>query len=84
MFSNMFLNTFIEQNYHDMSSVENIYLVARTGRVAFDAMGDRLFAEYKVVNIQRGTRGADPEHVVVGNYSFSNVRFICTVLVNSN
>ena len=51
-----------------MSSVENIYLVARTGRVAFDAMGDRLFAEYKVVNIQRGNRGAEPEQVVVGNY----------------
>ena len=56
-----------------MSSVENISLVARTGRVAFDAMGDRLFAEYKVVNIQRGNRGAEPEQVVVGNYSFSNV-----------
>ena len=40
--------------------------------MAFDGMGDRLFAEYKVVNIQRGTRGGDPEQVVVGNYSFCN------------
>eukprot|EP00090_Calanus_glacialis_P018797 TRINITY_DN29121_c0_g1_i1.p1 TRINITY_DN29121_c0_g1~~TRINITY_DN29121_c0_g1_i1.p1 ORF type:complete len:1142 (-),score=246.94 TRINITY_DN29121_c0_g1_i1:120-3545(-) len=56
----------------------------RTGRVAFDAMGDRLFAEYKVVNIQRGTRGADPEHVVVGNYSFSNVTHNMLLQVEDN
>ena len=43
-------------------------------------MGDRLFAEYKVVNIQRGTRGGAPEQVVVGNYSFFNVRTLVKIV----
>ncbi|XP_023346842.1 glutamate [NMDA] receptor subunit 1 [Eurytemora carolleeae] len=42
----------------------------RTGRVVFDAMGDRLFAEYKVMNIQPNEAG-EKELVAVGNYSFS-------------
>ena len=48
----------------------------RTGRVAFDAMGDRVFAEYKIINIKR-TAGAGPsstpKQVTVGNYSYHNV-----------
>ena len=48
----------------------------RTGRVAFDAMGDRVFAEYKIINIRRdsgnGAR-ARPKLVTVGNFSYNNV-----------
>ena len=40
-----------------------------TGRVAFDAMGDRINAEYRVVNVQR--KGDSRE---VGTYNFSKVR----------
>ena len=29
-------------------TIRNRIIIFRTGRVAFDAMGDRLFAEYKV------------------------------------
>ena len=39
-----------------------------TGRVAFDAMGDRINAEYRVVNVQR--KGDSRE---VGTYNFSKV-----------
>ena len=39
-----------------------------TGRVAFDAMGDRINAEYRVVNVQR--KGDNRE---VGTYNFSTV-----------
>ena len=50
-------------------------LLPRTGRVAFDGMGDRLFAEYQVVNIQRQEEAdTEPQHVTVGNYSYTNVR----------
>jgi len=42
----------------------------RTGRVAFDAMGDRLFAEYKVINIQRNPASRQLVQSIVGNFSF--------------
>ncbi len=42
-----------------------------TGRVAFDSMGDRVYAEYRVINVQN--EGA----VEVGNYRYSNVSFDC-------
>ena len=48
-------------------------IVSRTGRVAFDAMGDRLFAEYRVINIQRDQETQEAKHVQVGNYSYINV-----------
>ena len=54
-----------------------------TGRVAFDAMGDRLFAEYKIINIQReggGQAEGEVEHVIVGNYSYTNVGTIIFVI----
>ena len=53
---------------------KTLFFPFRTGRVAFDAMGDRLFAEYKVVNIQKTKKENEPQKVVVGNYSYSNVR----------
>ena len=38
-------------------------------------MGDRLFAEYQVINIQRQEEAdTEPQHVTVGNYSYTNVR----------
>ena len=37
-------------------------------------MGDRLFAEYKIINIQREGGGeGEAKHVIVGNYSYTNV-----------
>ena len=40
-----------------------------TGRVAFDAMGDRINAEYSVVNVQ-----GSKDNREVGTYHFSKVR----------
>lgn len=45
----------------------------RTGRVAFDAMGDRVFAEYKIINIRRVAGPARTKQVTVGNFSYNNV-----------
>ena len=42
-----------------------------TGRVAFDEMGDRIYAEYQVVNVQQ--RHSKLEGAVVGYYNYSNV-----------
>ena len=39
-----------------------------TGKVAFDENGDRINAEYEVVNMQSGGRS-----VTVGNYKYSGV-----------
>ena len=46
-----------------------------TGRVAFDEMGDRIYAEYQVVNVQSDKyRSSNPSSkVVVGHYRYSNV-----------
>ena len=41
-----------------------------TGRVGFDEMGDRIYAEYQIVNMQRKRK------VTVGYYNYSNVRFL--------
>ena len=38
-----------------------------TGRVGFDEMGDRIYAEYQIVNMQRKRK------VTVGYYNYSNV-----------
>ncbi len=48
-----------------------------TGRVAFDSMGDRVNAEYRVVNLHRRTAAAAGRgalrSVEVGSYRYSNV-----------
>lgn len=44
-----------------------------TGRVAFDEMGDRIYAEYQVVNVQHNPRTNTEEKVTVGFYNYSNV-----------
>lgn len=44
----------------------------KTGRVAFDEMGDRIYAEYQVVNVQNDPRHNFDKQVVVGNYKYSN------------
>ena len=61
---------------------KNYLFFPSTGRVAFDAMGDRLFAEYKIINIQREGGGpeGEVEHVIVGNYSYTNVGTIIYVI----
>ena len=53
-----------------------------TGRVAFDEMGDRIYAEYQVVNVQTDYRSKSPKKAVVGNYKYSNVSklYNCIVL----
>ncbi|KAF4525166.1 hypothetical protein B566_EDAN014757 [Ephemera danica] len=45
-----------------------VLLNGRTGKVAFDDNGDRIFAEYDVVNVQ----GEQQNQVSVGRYFFSN------------
>jgi ionotropic glutamate receptor NMDA 1 len=45
-----------------------VLLNGLTGKVAFDDNGDRIFAEYDVVNVQ-----IDQRKVSVGRYFFSNV-----------
>lgn len=42
-----------------------------TGHVAFDDHGDRVHAEYDMVNVR-----AQGEHVAVGKYIYSKVRYI--------
>ena len=67
----------------DLSKKVNLIFCRSTGRVAFDAMGDRLFAEYKIINIQReggGQAEGEVEHVIVGNYSYTNVGTIIFVI----
>ena len=45
-----------------------------TGRVAFDGMGDRIYAEYEVINLQNDPRNNFAREVNVGNYKYSKVR----------
>ena len=45
-----------------------------TGRVAFDSMGDRIFAEYEVYNVQNDPKNNFANGDVVGNYKYSKVR----------
>ena len=49
--------------------------------MAFDGMGDRLFAEYQIINIQKDQNGKTPKHVIVGNYKYTNVGHIHPVIV---
>ena len=42
-------------------------------------MGDRLFAEYQVINIQKDQGGRSPKHVTVGNYKYTNVRILSCI-----
>ncbi len=44
-----------------------------TGRVAFDSMGDRIYAEYQVINVQEDYRNKVTRRAIVGNYQFSKV-----------
>ena len=48
-----------------------------TGRVAFDEMGDRIYAEYQVVNVQSSSK---EKRVVVGHYKYSNVSKITVII----
>ena len=47
-----------------------------TGRVAFDGMGDRMYAEYEVINIQGNLRKSFDKGVIVGSYKYAQVRTI--------
>jgi len=44
-----------------------------TGRVAFDSMGDRIYAEYQVINVQEDPRSKKARRAIVGNYQYSKV-----------
>ena len=59
--------------YHEIfvPSLLQILPDGETGRVAFDAMGDRINAEYRVVNVQRKDDKRE-----VGTYDFSKVGII--------
>lgn len=53
------------------------YLISRniaglTGRVAFDDNGDRMFAEYEVINV-----GEKLQKKVVGRYYYDSVSIVC-------
>jgi hypothetical protein len=45
----------------------------KTGRVAFDGMGDRIYAEYKVLNVQNDPRNNFGKGIEVGSYRYSKV-----------
>jgi ionotropic glutamate receptor NMDA 1 len=47
-----------------------------TGRVAFDEMGDRIYAEYQVVNVQKDRQTNFDHKVNVGSYKYSNVSIV--------
>lgn len=53
-----------------------VLLNGQTGKVAFDDNGDRIFAEYDVVNVQE-----EQVQVSVGRYFFSNV---CIIIKDRN
>ena len=42
-----------------------------TGRVGFDEMGDRIYAEYQIVNVQMNTKSKNK--MTVGYYNYSKV-----------
>ena len=44
-------------------------------------MGDRLFAEYQIINIQKDQNGKTLKHVIVGNYKYTNVGHIHPAIV---
>ena len=44
--------------------------IGETGRIAFDANGDRMYAEYDIINID-----SYQEAQSIGSYSFSAVSF---------
>nr|CAG4643710.1 EOG090X00ST [Lepidurus arcticus] len=56
---------------------KQVLLDGHTGKVAFDENGDRLNAEYDVVNIQTGH-----QHVSVGQYFYSKFRRAMTLSIN--
>ena len=53
----------------------NYTFQGKTGRVAFDEMGDRMFAEYKIINVQPSGNDKRVEKTV-GNYKYEKVRNI--------
>ena len=54
------------------NNAKNLFL-GETGRVAFDEMGDRMFAEYEIINVQKQSR-RDRVNVTVGHYKYDLVR----------
>lgn len=53
--------------------LEKSLFLGETGRVAFDEMGDRMFAEYEIINVQKQSR-RDRVNVTVGHYKYDLVR----------
>ena len=47
----------------------------QTGRVAFDEMGDRMFAEYKIINMKPSNKndGKRVKEATVGHYEYKTV-----------
>ena len=52
---------------------EKFLFLGETGRVAFDEMGDRMFAEYEIINVQKQS-GRARANVTVGHYKYDLVR----------
>ena len=62
---------------NNVVSINYIFVLAllylgRTGRVAFDEMGDRMFAEYEVINIQKSSKNG----IQVGQYKYDKVSLL--------
>lgn len=57
--------------------LEQVLKNGLTGKVAFDENGDRINAEYEVINIQEvnETGIIKKKHVTVGQYIYNKVRF---------
>ena len=47
-----------------------------TGRVGFDEMGDRIYAEYQIVNVQMNTKSKNKMTVGYYNYSKVSLQFL--------
>lgn len=56
--------------------LEQVLKEGLTGKVAFDENGDRINAEYDIINIQEfnETDGLKKEHVPVGQFIYNKVR----------
>ncbi|XP_045620957.1 glutamate [NMDA] receptor subunit 1 isoform X3 [Procambarus clarkii] len=66
--------------------LEQVLKNGLTGKVAFDENGDRINAEYDVINIQEfnETTGLRKEHVPVGQYKYNKTKETMTLEINEN
>ena len=72
----MILFVLIAENMKKPAINSDYTIQGKTGRVAFDEMGDRMFAEYKIINVQPFGNSDRRVEKTVGNYKYEKVRNI--------